>query len=104
MQLKSLIRISHLHLTILTSLPGASSPHYDTLDENDQFFLPFHLYTIPDQVGRWKSIRISGCKKVVLSSILLGSFMNISMNIWLRYFYHDVSSGLRRLFTKFLTG
>lgn len=37
--------------------------------ETDDFFLPFDLY-VPDQAGRWKGIKISGCKAVVVSMIV----------------------------------
>jgi hypothetical protein len=37
--------------------------------ETDDIFLPFHLY-VPPQAGRWKGIRISGCKRVVLETIV----------------------------------
>jgi hypothetical protein len=37
--------------------------------ETDQIYLPFHLY-MPPEAGRWRGIRISGCKKVVLDAIV----------------------------------
>jgi hypothetical protein len=42
----------------------------DTFDKKiDQIYLPFHLY-MPAEAGCWKGIRISGCKKVVLDTIV----------------------------------
>ena len=35
----------------------------------DDFFLPFHLFQ-PKEAGRWKGIQISGCKEVVLSTVV----------------------------------
>jgi hypothetical protein len=41
-----------------------------TIDEEcDQIYLPFHLY-IPSEAGRWKGIKISGCKTVILDTII----------------------------------
>ena len=51
------------------SLPDL--PDLEKQDEKNQdhIFLPFHLY-MPEEAGRWRGLRISGCKLVVLSTIV----------------------------------
>ena len=57
-------------LSATTHLAGISLDNSDASSkENDMIFLPFHLY-MPKEAGRWKGIRISGCKQVVLSTVV----------------------------------
>ena len=53
----------------LSGLPKYLSTFADDEKDDDEIFLPFHLF-IAEGAGRWKGIRISGCKRVVLSSIV----------------------------------
>jgi hypothetical protein len=42
--------------------------NHDTTD-TDLFFLPYHLF-VPEGAGRWNGIKISGCKQVILNTIV----------------------------------
>ena len=53
-----------------------SLPDLPDLEKRDHIFLPFHLY-MPEEAVRWRGLRISGCKLVVLSTIVWKFYSSI---------------------------